>query len=227
MKLTIPRDNPDEMLLYIWKIIDLPYISYDDLLYKIIFEFFIYLPKEAISFLNNALKSGLLIEDENSNFRLSDKLYRKFKIWQKGRQLEIEENMKSQKKRNNVIKEIEMNNGNKFNSFLKKLIDNGALNRAVSVSDDAINIITHDKNAGIIEAKIKGSKEKNYIVKISIKEKYIRHNCHDFETRRAKTKTFCKHLIKLFLLLKKEDENLAIYFLEKIINQINEWEFSS
>ncbi|MEJ2295173.1 MAG: hypothetical protein P8Y23_10435, partial [Candidatus Lokiarchaeota archaeon] len=125
------------------------------------------------------------------------------------------------------VQKIQINSGDKFNKLLKKIIDSAALNRAVIVSDDAIDIIKVDKAKGVLEAIIKGTKEESYIVNINLEKRILLHNCHDFETRRAKIKYFCKHLIKLFLILKKENPELAIYFLEKIIKQINNWEFSS
>ncbi|TFG16681.1 MAG: hypothetical protein EU531_05750 [Promethearchaeota archaeon] len=227
MKFSIPRDNPDEMLLYIWKIVDLPYIYYDDLIYKVVFEYFIFMPDEVISFIGDALNKKLLVQDKNTLIRLSNDLNQKFLEWQKLRRIEIKTNSFSRKKRNATVKRIQNNNGNKFNQLLKRITDSAALNRAVSVSDDAVEILNVDKNEGFLDAKIKGTKEDSYIVNINVKEKTLIHNCHDFETRRAKSKKFCKHLIKLFLTLKRDDEELALYFLENIINQINDWVFSS
>ncbi len=227
MKISVPRDNPDDIILYTWKIIDLPYISYEDLLYKIIFEYSLFDPKEASLFLDNALTKGLLVQEENSLLKLSDELNQKFKEWQKMRQIKIKENIMNRKNREKVVKKIQINNENKFNHLIKKIADEGALNRAVTVSDDALDITIIDKKKGILKAEIKGTSEKSYIVNINIKERKLLHNCHDFETRRAKAKMFCKHLIKLFLYIKKQNEELAIYFLENIINQINNWDFSS
>jgi hypothetical protein len=227
MKISVPRNNPEDMILYTWKIIDLPSISYEDLLYKVIFEYYIFNPKDASLFIDDALTNGLLISEENSLIRLSDELSQKFKEWQKLRQLKIKENIMNRKKREKVVKRIQINNENKFNHLIKKISDNGALNRAVTISDDALDITIINKKKGILEAEIKGTSEKNYIVNININEQILLHNCHDFETRRAKAKMFCKHLIKLFLYLKKENEELAIYFLENIISQINDWDFSS
>jgi hypothetical protein len=89
MKITVPRDNPDDMILYTWKIIDLPYISYEDLLYKVIFEYFIFDPKEASLFIDDALTNGLLVQNENSLLRLSDELDQRLKEWQKMRKIKI------------------------------------------------------------------------------------------------------------------------------------------
>jgi hypothetical protein len=227
MRFSVPRGDVDEMLLYIWKIIDLPNISYEDFLYKIIFEYFIFTPKDASSFIDSALSKGSLVRDEKSNVNLSDDLNQKFIEWQEKRQEEIKNNIKSLKKRAKIVRNLQNDDENKFNHILKKIVDDSALNRAVSVPDDAINLEKIDKKNGVLEAKIKGSEENVYNVKINLKEKTIFHNCHDFKTRRAKQKMFCKHLVKLFLKLKRENEDLAIYFLENIINKIKAWDFSS
>lgn len=227
MKFSVPRDNPDSLLIYIWKIIDISHLYYDDLLYKLVFDYFLFRPDEASSFVDDALKSGILIEDQNKLLTLSDDLNRRFQEWQKKRRLEIKKNILTRKKRKNVVKKIQNNNKSTFNQLLMKITDSAALNRAVTISDDAVNILNADKKEGLLEAKIKGSKEHGYLININTKEKTLIHNCHDFETRRAKAKTFCKHLIKLFLTLKRENEELALFFLESIINQINNWDFTS
>ena len=64
-----------------------------------------------------------------------------------------------------------------------------------------------------------------YIIEISTIEKVLKHDCHDFEAKRAQNKKFCKHLAKLFLVLKDKDEIVATTFLENITKDINKWEF--
>ena len=39
-------------------------------------------------------------------------------------------------------------------------------------------------------------------------------------------KKFCKHLVKLFLKLKESYEDSVLDFLEKMVQNINKWEFS-
>ncbi|GAH59603.1 unnamed protein product [marine sediment metagenome] len=85
MNFAIPRNNNSEMLLYIWKIIDIPKVSQNDLLYKISFELFLFPPNEAISFINNCLDNQLLVKDNNLNFTLSKNLNQQLKNWQKKR----------------------------------------------------------------------------------------------------------------------------------------------
>ena len=52
MNFAIPRNNTSEMLLYIWKIIDLPYILYDDLVFRISFDLYLDPPEKAKIFIN-------------------------------------------------------------------------------------------------------------------------------------------------------------------------------
>jgi len=49
------------MTLYIWKIIELPYVSLIDLIYKISFELFLFSPEEAKKFIDKAIHKGYLI----------------------------------------------------------------------------------------------------------------------------------------------------------------------
>ena len=58
-------------------------------------------------------------------------------------------------------------------------------------------------------------------------KKLIKHNCHDFETRRSKNKTFCKHLAKFIMLLKEDDQEFTEKFLKNLANDIENWEFTS
>ncbi len=227
MNFTIPRNNNSEMVLYIWKIIELPSISLSDLLYELSFELFLFSPNGANQFIQKVVDNNLLIEIPNNMFKLSHNLEQKLKNWHKKRKAQILKKIESSKKETQEIDNFENNNLNKFNTLLKAFLDKGTLNRAVTVSDSAFNIIKFDPKSKIIEAEVKGSKDAPYNIEISINDKLIKHNCHDFQTKRAKNKKFCKHLAKLFLLLKKKNEKSASFFLESITNEINNWDFLS
>ena len=82
MNFAIPRNNASELLLYIMKIIDLPYTTINDLLYQISFELFILPPDKAVEFIKITIKNGLLKEDANQNVSLSQNLKNKLKSWQ-------------------------------------------------------------------------------------------------------------------------------------------------
>jgi len=223
----IPRNNNSEMVLYIWKIIELPSISLSDLLYELSFELSLFSPNGANQFIQKVVNNNLLIEVPNNMIKLSHNLEQKLKNWHIKRKAQILKKIDSSKKDTQEIDSFDKNNLNKFNTILKAFLDKGTINRAVTVSDGAFNIIKFDLKSKIIKAEVKGSNDAPYIIEISINDKFIKHNCHDFQTNRAKNKKFCKHLAKLFLLLKKKNEKSASLFLESITNEINNWDFLS
>ncbi|TET59441.1 MAG: hypothetical protein E3J52_05875 [Promethearchaeota archaeon] len=227
MNFAIPRNNNSEMLLYIWKIIDIPTISQNDLLYKISFELFLFPPNEAISFINNCLDNQLLVKDNNLNFTLSKNLNQQLKNWQKKRKKAVLKKIVSSKQITQIQSDTGKEKSTNFNVLINSFTDKGTLNRSVSISDTAFEILECDSAKGILKSRVKGSKEESYIIEINTKKKLVCHNCHDFVTRRADNKKFCKHLTKLFLLLKDKDETIAEFFLNKLAENINTWNFTS
>ena len=227
MNFAIPRNNNSEMLLYIWKIIDIPTISQNDLLYKISFELFLFPPNEAISFINNCLDNQLLVKDNNLNLTLSKNLNQQLKNWQKKRKKAVLKKIVSSKQITQIQSDTGKEKSTNFNVLINSFTDKGTLNRSVSISDTAFEILECDSAKGILKSRVKGSKEESYIIEINTKKKLVCHNCHDFVTRRADNKKFCKHLTKLFLLLKDKDETIAEFFLSKLAENINTWDFTS
>ena len=227
MNFAIPRNNNSEMLLYIWKIIDIPTISQNDLLYKISFELFLFPPNEAISFINNCLDNQLLVKDNNLNFTLSKNLNQQLKNWQKKRKKAVLKKIVSSKQITQIQSDTGKEKSTNFNVLINSFTDKGTLNRSVSISDTAFELLECDSAKGILKSRVKGSKEESYIIEINTKKKLVCHNCHDFVTRRADNKKFCKHLTKLFLLLKDKDETIAEFFLSKLAENINTWDFTS
>ncbi len=215
------------MVLYIWKIIELPFISLSDLIYELSFELFLFSPNDASQFIQKVVDNNFLIEISNNMFKLPSNLDQKLNNWHKKRKAQILKKIESSKKETQEIGNFNKNNLNKYNTLLKAFLDKGTINRAVTVSDSAFNIIKFDPKSKIIKAEVKGSNDAPYNIEISINDKFIKHNCHDFQINRAKNKKFCKHLAKLFLLLKKKNEKSASFFLESITNEINNWDFLS
>jgi len=225
MSFPIPGQKVSEMVIYIWKILNLPYISFEDLLHKLSFELFLYSPKEAEIFINNAIKNHFIIQDENKNLKLSEKLTLDLLNWQNERKLDILAKMNSYKTQIKLSNQFYKNNKNEFNIILKGFSDKSTINRAVSISESAFSFQILDLDKGLIDATVKGSKEEAYILKIDLNNKSLKHNCHDFQTRKSVEKKFCKHLVRLFLLLKERDVNLSSSFLKTISNEIDKWEF--
>ncbi|MFX1378493.1 MAG: hypothetical protein ACFFA4_05320 [Promethearchaeota archaeon] len=224
MNLAIPRTNISEKLFYIWKIIDLPFISYNDLLFRISYDLFLEPPEKAKAFINKCIEEQLLIKDNNNHLKLSENLKKRLIEWQKKRKMEIIENIDTENKVKQLKNDISKESTN-FSVLISAFVDKSTLNRSVSVSDAAFEKLEYDCSKGIIKSKVQGSKEEVYLIEINTNDKFIHHNCHDFETRRADNKKFCKHLAKLFLLLKDKNQNLAEFFLGKIAENIDSWDF--
>ena len=225
MNFAIPRGNTSEMVLHIWKIIELPSIQQDDLLHKICFELFLFSPKEAKEFINVAIHKGSLILKGDDRIKLSEPLALELHKWHEKRKTHITERLKEINDFNEFSERSKNNDTNKFKILLKALLDKGTINRAVAESDSAYKFRFLDSGQKIIKAEVQGSQKIPYNIDINISEKVIKHNCHDFRTKRAVNKKFCKHLAKLFLLLKIKNADLASYFLESITRDINNWNF--
>ncbi len=226
MNLKIPKKDPSELMLYLWKIIDLPKISEKDLLYLISFEFFLVSPEQGLKLIQNSLKNNILIKNSDNTISLNKDLQHKLSNWQKKRKNKIIENEKINAEREATLRQFKKESKSDFNVILKAFLDKGTINRAVSVSEDAFHIQTVDIDKGIIKAKVAGSKKESYIIQIDMNNKTLKHDCHDFVNRRSKNKKFCKHLTRFFLILKDKNEALAIKILNTIAGSIPDWDFT-
>jgi len=227
MNFSLPLKNNEELILYIWKIIDLPNISINDLLYKISFELFLQSPEEALEFIQRSIKRNLLKKDEKDYLRLSQNLEKKLKNWQLERKNIISSKFNSSRKIDSLIDDLKAEKGSDFSTLIKAFLDKNTINRAANLSDKAFKINSLDFDKGLIKAEVVGSKKEYYLIEIDAENKILYHDCYDFETRRAENKKFCKHLAKLFLLLKEKNERNIVVFLNKIAENINDWKFSS
>lgn len=220
-----PRDNPKLLLLYIWKIINLPNISLNNLLFKISYELFLLPPNKAKEFINSSLENQMLIATEQNSLTLSDSLSSELKNWQKKRKHLILKNINSKKKIHQLKTHIEKRILNNFSEYFNTLLEKETLNRAAKVSNDAFEIEELDIDNGIIKATVLGTMDNPYIIEINKKSKFIKHNCHDFETRRSSNKKFCKHLAKLFLLLRESNKDATERFIKFLSENVDKWDF--
>ena len=147
------------MTLYIWKIIELPFISLSDLTYKLSFELYLFSPKDAKEFIKKALHNGFLIIDNDNKLSLSDALNLELKNWHRKRRVEILKKVNNSMSIAQNIDAFKKNSSSKFNILLKAFLDAGTINRAVLVSDSAISINTFDPYGKIIKAEVKGSQK--------------------------------------------------------------------
>lgn len=107
-----------------------------------------------------------------------------------------------------------------FESMMEKYSDFNTKRRAQLISTNKVQILKQDFENGQIEALIQGSEILPYEIKINVKKQafhdMISHSCPDFLSRRQANHKFCKHLIKVFHVLKNIDEPGTIKVLQKI-----------
>jgi len=227
MNFSIPRNKPSELVLYIWKIIDLPEISYNELLYKICFELFILSPRKAAEFIELSIENEFFLKNSKGNLLLSQSLRDALQKWQIKRRNMIKDNLSLNSveggSNNNEMRE----KGSNFNTLIKAFLDKSTINKAAILSESDFNFSKLNVNDGIIKAEVTGAHKKIYNLIIDRTNKQIDHNCDDFKTKKARNKKFCKHLAKLFLIMKEKDEKSTTSLLEEIAQNINNWEFHS
>jgi len=227
MNFAIPRKNETDFLLYIWKIIGLPIISRNDLIYEISFKLFFDSPEKAKLFVDKSIKNTYLVKDDNENLSLSQNLKKNLKSWQIKRKKALLNKIINRNDEISVKNNKIFENDSNYNALLKAFLDKGTINRAAILSEDNFIIKEFDYKNGIIRVEVVGIKESSYNIEINTKSKTLVHNCHDFQERRAANKKFCKHLAKLFLLLRDKDSASALKFLREIAENINEYKFLS
>jgi hypothetical protein len=226
MNFTIPRNDSTEFLIYIWKIIDVPEIRINELLFKITFEFFLLPPEKALKFIHNSIKNQHLKKNKLDYLSLSQALYENLSVWHKSRKNEIFSRLEKKRKKKLAYIATKDDDIDDFNILIKAFSEKGTSNRAATVANTDLNVIEFDHKNGKIKIEVKGSRKESYFIEINSKEKILRHDCHDFITRRAENKKFCKHLVKLFLFLKERNEEATLNFLKLISENINNWDFS-
>jgi len=227
MNLEVPRNNHSELIFFLWKIIDLPQISLNNLLYKISFELFLFPPEEATKFVDTCIENNLIVVNKKGDLSLSNPLKTKLKVWQKHRRDEIKQKINSTRKITQLQNDIESGKSTNFSVLFKSFVDKGTLNRAARVTNKAFDIKQLDFVKGVIKATVLGSKGDPYILEIDLNEKFLKHNCHDFKARKSQNKQFCKHLTKFILLLRENYEDSVELFLKTLYENIENWEFIS
>ncbi len=217
--------NIRELVIYIWKSLDLPSITKENLLYYISFELFLFKPNKTIQIVNEALKKGFLIE-KKGYLSASNSIRSELEKWQIAEGDRVDQALNEIKNRAIIQNELESEKHSSFNMLLKEFADQNILNRAVTISKNAFSEVNTNFNRGLITAQVIGSNESPYKIEINVNKKKISHNCHDFATRRRNLKKFCKHLVKLFLILRADYESELEDLLKKVRNDIDLWEFT-
>ena len=96
-----------------------------------------------------------------------------------------------------------------FKEIIKNLTNKNTRNRVKSIPDDYVQLFRIDKENGIVEAEIQGSQTILYKLNLNISlintSRVIDNDCPDYLTRKKQNNKFCKHIVKLFYVLKNQD----------------------
>ena len=225
MSFSIPKKNASELILYVWKILDVQWIDVDELIFEISFKLFLFSPQKSRKLIQRAIETELLKRNPDGTISLSSTLKDRLSGWQLKRKEEIEKKLDRLEDRKSTQKAKSKDANQAFGVLLKGFLDKGTLNRAATVSDAAFDVGTFDWNQGLIKARVSGNKEDSYEIELNKKKKFLKHDCHDFKERRAPNKKFCKHLAKLFLILRGKNEEDTEKFMKSIIKELENWKF--
>lgn len=218
-----PYSNDKAMLLYIWTIVGKQKsIDIGDLFF-IIFDTQIYQSSEAKDFIGKMVEKGYL-KAKNSNLVLRDDLFRELEKWQKNRRKAITEAMlEARKQRHERLKEeiVKRKERTAFAVLFSQFADERTLQRALAVSRRSIDIL---KDGNKFFGKIYGSKEYNFI--IDPDNRVVSHDCPDYTGRRMPIKTFCKHLVRMFVILMRSYPEETKKILVNMGLNLQDWFFT-
>ena len=187
---TIPR-NPRGLIEYAFRALGKNSVSVKDLVFFLSFDLRQMPPSRAHDLVKKLQSSGHIVVEEG--------------------QVQLGPNIESEAQPTPVEDVAELGD------LLKQFVSSPRLTRAVGMDDKALRFKQTASPPLRIEARVFGSQE--YSLVLDEAKKRIEHNCPDWR-RVSVLQRFCKHVAKLFLLLKQED---AVRILESLHE--GSWEF--
>ena len=113
-----------------------------------------------------------------------------------------------------------------FNSMLNHFTEKKDLYKSVSLKEEDYHISKYATNNQAIRAIIHRLGKEPYFIFINLHKKAISHDCGRFnELKGRNSRQFCKHLIKLFLILKEKNPIQAFSILKYIYRHCEEFTF--
>ena len=121
--------------------------------------------------------------------------------------------------------ELDNADQNQFGKYLYQLAHKHTIYKAATQKSDNYEIYKYDKINHIIRVIIYRKNKNPSFMQLNLSKNLITHNCREFNINKVK-KRFCKHLVKLFLLLKESNKEYSLFLLKKICNNIDRFNFS-
>jgi len=108
----------------------------------------------------------------------------------------------------------------KFNFMLKQFTEKKDLYKSASLKEEDYHISKYATSRQTIKVIIHRLGKEPRFIFIDLAKKMITHGCCRFkELNNEDSKKFCKHLIKLFLILKEKEPDLAISILLHLLGK--------
>lgn len=104
-----------------------------------------------------------------------------------------------------------------FNFMLKQFTEKKDLYKSASLKEEDYHISKYASSLQTLRVIVHRLGKEPYFIFINLAEKLISHGCGRFkELNTNNSKKFCKHLVKLFLILKEKEPDLSISILRHI-----------
>ena len=106
----------------------------------------------------------------------------------------------------------------KIQDLLQTFILRSALNKTASLPDACFKLEVMDCDEGILHCRIEDGEDEgeNSEICINTNNLILKHDCAEFRSLNLYHKKFCSHLIRLFLILKQHDPEVACFFLKHL-----------
>jgi len=227
MVLAPPRmENPKNLLLFFWQIIDLTRINIDLLKNTMAFEFKIGSPEKCAAFIRQAITEKILIEHpDEEEVELCLELKQEFERWQQDGAI-----------RSNRIRDllnqswrppIDLGENATFTVLLNDLSDSTVQDKASKMLASKASIESQDFTgiiSGCVQHRQDNDEEIPLSFKIDCKNRLIIHQCYEYDHLRKAQKKFCVHLTKVLMKLAKDGQNTTRLLRDMVYNKAI-WQF--
>lgn len=220
-------ENPKNLLLFFWQILDLTRINVDLLRNTMAFEFKIGSPEKCSTFIRQAITDKLLVEHvDDEEVELSPELKQEFERWQQDGA--IRANRIRDLLNRSWREPINLGENAKFPILMNDLADSIVQDKAAKMLASKASIETQDF-AGIISGTVQHRQDDDQEIplpfKIDCPNHQIVHQCYEYDHLRKAQKKFCVHLTKVILKLATKEGQKATQLLQDIVYNKNQWQF--
>lgn len=227
MVLAPPKmENPRNLLLFFWQILDLARINIDLLKNTMAFEFKVGSPEKCTNFIRQAITDKLLIEyPDEEEVELCSELKQEFERWQQ------DGTIRSYRIRDLLNKSwrtpIDLGENATFTVLLNDLSDSTVQDKASKMLASKASIETQDFSSYISGTVLHRQDDDQEIAlpfRIDCKNRQIIHQCYEYDHLRKAQKKFCVHLTKVIMKLAKDSQKCT-QLLHDIVYNKAQWQF--